>query len=64
MTELKINKMPSATWSWLKMNSVAVTLEDSYFSGMKNVSPSVRGLSDSIKYSENSVFDLVSKQNL
>ncbi len=56
MTELKINKMPSATWSWLKMNSAAVTLEDSYFSEMKNVSPSVRGLSDSVKYSEDSVF--------
>lgn len=52
MTEVKINKMPTPTWSWLKMDYAKLSIEDNLFTSMENMLPSVRGLTDAIEYRE------------
>lgn len=47
---IQINRMPSATWSWLKMNSASLSVD--YLSPAENLIPAARG-TEGVSYAEN-----------
>lgn len=53
MSSVVLNKIPSPTWSWCKMNKAELACDEQVISALENVLPEVRGEADGVEYTEN-----------
>lgn len=53
MSVVVLNKIPSPTWSWCRMNKTELVCDEQILSALENVLPDVRGEAEGLEYTEN-----------